>query len=197
METLSTESHVRLTIAASLLSTASISSTDSSLAPTCIPLASTGEVSPKPKLAFGLALPALPHILAALRGALDKDAFWGPEYWSYLFARAEQLCAGIKTLIASCVDLESLVSSPTTQPPSMGRSTTMPGLVFSARGKGETKGARLRKSKLAERQLRMKVEEMELMKRGALQYWAKAMVPNTTRSALLMRGERRRSLTCP
>jgi hypothetical protein len=56
-------------------------------------------------------------------------------------------------------------------------------------------GVRLRKSKLAKRQLRLKNEEMELMRRAALQCWAKAKMPGLVRE--MSEGRRSRSLTCP
>jgi hypothetical protein len=62
---------------------------------------------------------------------------------------------------------------------------------------GEEKGAKLKKSKLAKRQLRMKHEEIEIMRRAALQCWAKAAVPSKMRNQLLGKDNRRRSLTCP
>jgi hypothetical protein len=61
----------------------------------------------------------------------------------------------------------------------------------------EEKGVKLRKSKLAKRQLRMKGEEMEIMRRCALQCWARAAVPSRMRNELLGRHERSRRLTAP
>jgi hypothetical protein len=63
------------------------------------------------------------------------------------------------------------------------------------------KGVKLRKSKLAKRQLRLEREEIELMRRVAMQCWAKAKLPKGVRGEMLgQTGEdsrRRRSLTCP
>lgn len=65
----------------------------------------------------------------------------------------------------------------------------------------EGKGVKLRKSKLAKRQLRLEREEIELMRRVAMQCWAKAKLPKNVRGELLgQTGEdsrRRRSFTCP
>ncbi|PSN71935.1 hypothetical protein BS50DRAFT_544192 [Corynespora cassiicola Philippines] len=190
-ETLSTESHIRLTIAASLLSTASVASPNSET----------------PSTPTGATLPPLPHILPALREALSADPFWGPDHWSYLFSRATQLSAGIQALINECVNLESLVSSPPAASDKRrrravvtDRSVTLPGVLYAIAEDvpPEGKGARLRKSKLAKRQLRLKAEEIELMRRCALQCWAKAAVPSKIRGEILGRGDKRvRSLTCP
>ncbi|KAJ4986990.1 hypothetical protein SVAN01_07531 [Stagonosporopsis vannaccii] len=182
--TLSTESHLRLTIAASLLSTSSVA---------------TPASAPSPSRD----LPPLPHILPALRDALASDPFWGPDHWPYLLSRATQLSAGIQALIAECVNLESLVSSPSAERTAFlggKRSFTTPGLQYT--GAAEPKGARLKKSKLAKRQLRLEREEIELMRRLAMQCWARAKLPKGVRGEMLaQRGgeesKRRRSLTCP
>jgi hypothetical protein len=188
--TLSTESHIRLTIAASLLSTASIAS------PAGTPINEEGPNANR-------ALPPLPYILPALRSALDSDPFWSDDadMWPYLLSRATQLSAGIQALIADCINLESLVSSPTERPVHtlQKRGMTYPNMPFSSATQVEEKGVKLRKSKLAKRQLRLKDEEVELMRRVALQCWARAQVPKQVRGEILGTGKltRVRSLTCP
>ncbi|EAT91363.1 hypothetical protein SNOG_01714 [Parastagonospora nodorum SN15] len=110
---LSTESHIRLTIAASLLSTAAIASPTSP--------AAVDDESNK-------SLPPLPHILPALRSALASDPFWNNDgdMWPYLLSRATQLSAGIQALITECVNLESLVSSPTSARPGAAPRADLP-----------------------------------------------------------------------
>lgn len=189
--TLSTETHIRLTIAASLLSTAPVAS------PASTP---SNEDGANP----GRALPPLPHILPALRSALASDPFWSSDtdMWPYLLSRATQLSVGIQALIAECVNLESLVSSPTSYRPTdalQKRALTYPHVPCVSSVHAEDKGVKLRKSKLAKRQLRLKDEEVELMRRVALQCWAKANVPKQVRGEILGTGKmaRVRSLTCP
>jgi hypothetical protein len=186
--TLSTDSHIRLTIAASLLSTASVATP-------------TREEPPED---VDRTLPPLPYILPALQHAVINDPFWeGADIWSYILSRASQLSAGIQALILECVNLESLVSSPTTttsERPGSKRLLTHPTVPFVTSGQAvEEKGVKLRKSKLAKRQLRLRDEEVELMRRVAMQCWAKARVPKHIRGELLGMGEskRTRSLTCP
>lgn len=180
-ETLSTDSHIRLAIAASLLSTAS-----------------GGEGEPDEA---GCALPPLPHMLPALRDAVAQDPFWeGPDMWSYLVSRATQLSVGVQALIADCIDLASLVAGPETAVSApTTRALTHPSAVLASAQPAEQKGARLRKSKLAKRQLRMKDEEAEMMRRVALQCWAQARMPKSLRGDVLGLGRnvRARSLTCP
>ncbi|KAF9697710.1 hypothetical protein EKO04_004008 [Ascochyta lentis] len=195
--TLSTESHLRLTIAASLLSTSSVATPSTSNASSPANTPTTEEPS------TSRALPPLPHILPALRDALSSDPFWGPDHWPYLLSRATQLSAGIQALIDECVNLESLVSSPVADRTAFiggKRNFTTPGLQYT-NAQSEEKGVKLRKSKLAKRQLRLEREEIELMRRLAMQCWAKAKLPKSVRGQMLGQGgedsRRRRSLTCP
>ncbi|KAF2707965.1 hypothetical protein K504DRAFT_410746 [Pleomassaria siparia CBS 279.74] len=194
--TLSTESHIRLTIAASLLSTSPVSTPNSSNAST------PTDEHPSPSKS----LPPLPHILPALRDALSSDPFWGPDHWTHMFARADQLSADIQELIAECIDLESLVSSPRpTSYSSAGprRVGTAPALLLQRMAHGEEeerKGAKVRVSQMAKRQMKLRDEEMEMVRRCAMQCWARTAVPSRIRGELLgMRdGEkRRRNLSCP
>ncbi|KAF2492342.1 hypothetical protein BU16DRAFT_574354 [Lophium mytilinum] len=188
--TISTESHIRLTVASSLLSISPASSAPSDALPISEP---AGPTTPS-----GLSLPPLPHILPALREALAQDPFWGPEYWPYLLSRANSLSAGIQALIRECGELEALVSSPSpTSTPSEQRAALL--RYGGLHGDGEGSGTKLKKSKLAKRQLRMKGEELELLQRAALQCWGAVAVPAALRKQTLGRvGERRvRSLTCP
>lgn len=184
--TLSTESHIRLTIAASLLSTASVASPGS-----------TPESEQPPN---NRTLPPLPHILPALRKALASDPFWNDnaDMWPYLLSRATQLSADVQALITECVDLESLVSSPGERPVQK-RGITYPNMPFATSVQVEEKGVKLKKSKLAKRQLRLKDEEVELMRRVAMQCWAQARMPKHIRNEILGDGKanRTRSLTCP
>ncbi|KAF1972611.1 hypothetical protein BU23DRAFT_507873 [Bimuria novae-zelandiae CBS 107.79] len=187
--TLYTESHVRLTIAASLVSTASIASPSPASSPVAEEASDHTMSSPS--------LLPIPHILPALRAALDSDPFWGPEYFPYLLSRAAQLSGGIQALIADCVDLEALVSSPTSA--SRNKLLRTPSGEIIGQGSVEEKGMKLRKSKLAKRQLRMKNEETEYMRRSALQCWARAAVPSKLRGQVLGldKAKRVRRLTCP
>jgi hypothetical protein len=106
--------------------------------------------------------------------------------------------------MAECVNLESLVSSPIADRTAFvggKRSFTTPGLQYMGGQCTEEKGVKLKKSKLAKRQLRLERDEIEFMRRIAMQCWAKAKLPKAVRGDLLgQNGEdskRRRSLTCP
>ncbi|KAF2737425.1 hypothetical protein EJ04DRAFT_574603 [Polyplosphaeria fusca] len=195
--TLSTESHIRLTIAASLLSTADLPSptTSASSSTTSTPT----DANPPQLESETTSLPPLPHILPALRAALAADPFWGPTYWPAFLSRASILCKNIQELIAELVDLRALVSSPAAYPPRAPsyakRSVTAPIVVEGLGVEGKGKGMRLKKSKMAKRQLRMREEEEGLLRRCALQWWGRA--GGVGREVLGVGMGRARSLTCP
>ncbi|KAF2998270.1 hypothetical protein E8E13_006717 [Curvularia kusanoi] len=202
-ETLSTESHLRLTIAASLLSTAGVGAGSGGQGEG-VEEGDEGQDDGQGQPS----LPPLPHILPALRDALASDPFWGPDHWPYLLSRAAGLSKGIQALIKECADLEALVSSPSSSSPLSNSSRSAAPSVqrFSSHtAETEPKGARLKKSKLAKRQLRLEKEELELMRRVAAQCWARTCMTKRVRGELLgaVRGpgeeasRRRRSLTCP
>ena len=65
-------------------------------------------------------------------------------------------------------------------------------------GKEEVGGVRLKKGSMAKRQLRMRHEEVELLKRCAAQCWGNMVVPRNLRKELgIGKRERGRSATCP
>ncbi|KAF2439467.1 hypothetical protein P171DRAFT_123163, partial [Karstenula rhodostoma CBS 690.94] len=172
--TLSTESHVRLTMAASLVSTASTPSPPSSPTPSASSSrASSPETEdpppspspPAPSPTPSPSLPPIPHILPALRAALAADPFWGPTYWPYFLSRATQLAGGIRALIADCVGLEAL---PATAVASATTTTTMT---------TAERGVRVRRSRMARRLGRIEGEETAYLRRCAMQTWARAAMP--------------------
>lgn len=169
--TLSTESHIRLTLAASLLSTASPSPSSSS---SC----SSSPIEEAPNTTVSPALPPLPQLLPALAVALADDPFWGADYVPHLLERATQLADGIRALMDECVSLEAEVSSPTSP---VHKGMRVGGGLHGV----EEQGMKLLKSKLAKRQLQLHKEEEEFMKRGALQCWGRAEMGGRVRGWVL------------
>lgn len=181
METTSTESHIRLIIAASLLASA--------------PIPPAISINTWKDRTTGIDIPPFPDVIPALREALAKDPFWS-NYWSHLYARGMKLSDGIAALVSSCVDLEFLVLSTTPPKPSPRRSITLPGLMCTATGE-EHAGVKLQTSKLAERQLRLKDEEAEMMRECAMRCWTQPGVPRMEGNEFMRRSARRKCLTCP
>ncbi|EON68671.1 hypothetical protein W97_07929 [Coniosporium apollinis CBS 100218] len=227
LNTLSTESTLRIAITATLISSSSeTDTTPASLATALEFPRSAPSTSPLPSFSFFL--PALEH-------AVENDTFWGPYFWEHIFARAQLLETGIHALIAQCADLTILVTSPTastsTSPLSSplrskrNFSTPMSSIPLLIITEADNNNAgieatdtlntggslRIRKSTFSRRQLRLCREEQELLERLVRQCWGAVVLSNALSSEqrdavravvrgqrrLLMGGQRRRSLTCP
>lgn len=203
---LSTDSTVRFTLTSALLS-----STDTS--PPTSPTSPEGSPS----------LPDFTAVLPSLKTALGNDQFWGESYYEEFLSKSQRLASGIHDIISQCEQLEVLVSSRSTSPvrrdglrrvvtmnvASLGSTSSMPSLIRQDSSDGdEKKEIKLKKSRLAKRQSRLKHEERELLLRMAWQCWSATAIPAEQRMAardLSRRANRngelgrkhKRTLTCP
>jgi hypothetical protein len=157
-------------------------------------------------------LPDFSAMLPALEHALNSDSFWGPGTYSHLLTRSARLATGIHDLINQCSALEALVTS---APPSPTESLeSRRGSLFNTLvGEKDEKGCaiddrtgkemRLKRSKLAKRQMRLKEEQKAMIMRMAWQCWSVVQLPAEQRMAARAMGRkekhipRRRTLTCP
>lgn len=186
LHSVSTESAIRATLAAALLSSDTPGS-DSN--------ASNAEPT----------LPDCSAILPAFEHALHHDPFWGPGHYSTIHARAQRLTAGIQDLIAQCEILESLVSSapssPTSGGPDLRRGHTID--VLMPDKDQQNREIKLKKGRMARRQARLQDEQQHMIMRMAWQCWSAINMPADQRLAMKAaskKGEvvgRRRTLTCP
>lgn len=162
LQTLATELTIRGTIAAALLSSKDVPSSESTTSDDSSSVDSESENQPT--------LPEFSLILPALEQAMDNDAFWGPGHYSQIFTRSKRLVAGIQELMAQCQVLETLVTSAPPSPGGLGlrRGNTLDALSPSD-GKKEIK---LKKGRVAKRQATLKDEQEAMMMRMALQTWS-------------------------
>ena len=215
---LSTDSTARFTLTSALLS-----STDT----TPPPSPSLPEPTPS--------LPDFTTVLPALKQALDEDQFWGPSYYEEFLSKSQRVASGIHEIMAQCEQLEVLVSSRTTSPvrrkglrrvmtehvaraggvpaTTTTTTTTAPALprhdsaAANSSGDDDGKEMKLKKSRMAKRQSRLKHEERELLLRMAWQCWSVTAMPAEQRLAardVAKRGKygdldrnHKRTLTCP
>jgi hypothetical protein len=196
LHVLSTESTVRATLAAALLSI-----------PKLDPMAPTfPEASPD---ASDPSLPDFSAVLPAMEQALNDDPFWGPGNYDQIISRSTRLTIGIHDLISQCSALEALVTS---APPSPSggleqRRGHILDLLVAEQEEDSTsrvgKEIKLKKSRMAKRQLRLREEQKAMITRMAWQCWSAVQLPAEQRMALRSVGRRgvhlprRRSLTSP
>ncbi|KAJ9662008.1 hypothetical protein H2201_006297 [Coniosporium apollinis] len=221
LNTLSTESTLRIAITATLISSSSE------------PASNTASKRSRSSSST-TSLPSFAFFLPTLQRAVENDTFWGPYFWEHIFARAQLLETGIHALITQCADLTILVTSPTastftsplSSPVRQRRkfSTPMSSIplltITEADSNASVEDAdtaatgsslRIRKSTFSRRQLRLCREEQELLERLVRQCWGAVVLSNALSSEqrdavrAVVRGQRRmppqgwrrRSLTCP
>ncbi|KAF2834071.1 hypothetical protein M501DRAFT_944976 [Patellaria atrata CBS 101060] len=146
LETLTTDPHIRLAITAALLSE-----------------------HPSPS---SLTLPPFSFFLPTVATALAADPFWGSHAFGPLLDRAALLAAGIQTMIAQCAQLEALVTTPTLSPvePDAEPRLLTPATTGAV---GTGIGMKVRKGRMAKRQLRLRTEEQEMAARIVWQCWGR------------------------
>jgi hypothetical protein len=196
LHALSTESTVRATLAAAQLSIPRLSSTASSFAQNN---ANANDPS----------LPDFSAVLPAMKQALDHDPFWGPGSHSQFLNRSTRLTLGIHDLISQCSALEALVLSAPSSPTNnleQRRGHVLDLLVAEKDEDNNSRAGkeiRLKKSRMAKRQMRLREEQKAMIMRMAWQCWSAVQLPAEQRIALRAVGRRapplprRRSLTSP
>ncbi|TKA53910.1 hypothetical protein B0A49_07893 [Cryomyces minteri] len=125
------------------------------------------------------ALPTLSCWLDSLHHALDEDSFWGPGYFDYIEPKAVHLEEGIQDLITQCFQIEALISSPTTAQTPGQQLILHPSLSRAAPEHTRRHGMRIRKSRMAKKQMRMLKEEERWLQQIVCYFW-KALNPITT-----------------
>ncbi|KAJ9643594.1 hypothetical protein H2199_004273 [Coniosporium tulheliwenetii] len=194
LNTLSTESTLRIAITATLISSSSE------------PASNTASKRSRSSSST-TSLPSFAFFLPTLQRAVENDTFWGPYFWEHIFARAQLLETGIHALITQCADLTILVTSPTAST----FTSPLSSLVEDADTAATGSSLRIRKSTFSRRQLRLCREEQELLERLVRQCWGAVVLSNALSSEqrdavrAVVRGQRRmppqgwrrRSLTCP
>jgi hypothetical protein len=191
LHSVSTESTIRATLAAALLS----SDTAPDLGSNPFHEAQSAEPS----------LPDFSTILSAFEHALHNDAFWGPGHYSNILARSQRLTAGIRDLIVQCEILEGLVvsapSSPTSGDLGLRRGHTIDAVMPEKDKKNRE--IKLKKGRMARRQARLRDEQQHMIMRMAWQCFSAVNMPADQRLALKAASRkvefvgRRRTLTSP
>lgn len=135
----------------------------------------------------GPTLPSFRFFLDELENVLEKDELYGADFFERMQPKAIATRNGIEELIYQCIELDNLLSQPTSPVDLATPATSLPpSPVLGAAG---GKGMKVKRSKLAKRQMKLEVEEEawmeEMLKRcwDQLQPEQKAgMMPVPTRS---------------
>lgn len=156
-------------------------------------------------------------MLPSLKQALDEDHFWGPSYYEEFLSKSQRLASGIHEIMAQCTQLEAAARTRAASPARRNglrrvvtEQVSRAGAAAPRRDSGngdDGKEMKLKKSRLAKRQSRLRLEERELLLRMAWQCWSVAAVPAEQRLAAREAAKRgkygdlgrnhKRTLTCP
>lgn len=105
----------------------------------------------------GPTLPSFIFYLSSLRTALEADPLWGPDYFESVAPKAAVTRNGIEELIHQCLELDAVLSAPTTPASNEALSPRISPVLAPM---GGTPGLpRVKRSKIAKQQARLKVEE--------------------------------------
>lgn len=99
-----------------------------------------------------------PQFLDSLERAIEQDPLFGPDFFELMQPKAHATRNGIEDLIHQCLELDALtsqVSSPSDPASPVESEQTTPVLGPA----GGTPGMKVKRSKMARRQMRLKVEE--------------------------------------
>lgn len=108
----------------------------------------------------GPTLPSFIFYLHSLRDALADDPLWGEEYFEMVGPKAELTRNGIEDLIHQCLELDAILSAPATPATDEALSAaTSPCISPVLAPMGGTPGMKVKRSKMAKQQMRLKVEE--------------------------------------
>lgn len=133
----------------------------------------------------GPTLPSFMFFAEYLQDALEADELWGEGYFEHMTPKAVQTRHGIEDLIHQCLELDALLASapatPSTEDPSSVCSSASVSPVLAPIG--GTPGMKVKRSRMAKRQMRLKVEEEQWMEEMLKQTWQQ-LQPNVENGLL-------------
>jgi hypothetical protein len=99
-------------------------------------------------------------ILPAIRTAILTDSFWTPSHYPHFLARSQSLADGLRDLHIQILEMEVVLSSPPSSDSSSDSTTTTSSYAMERRdGDSPRSLIKIRPSKLAKRQMRLREEE--------------------------------------
>jgi hypothetical protein len=108
----------------------------------------------------GPTLPSFIFYLSSLKSALAADSLWGEDYFELVAPKAAMTRNGIEDLIHQCLELDAILSAPTTPATDEALSAaTSPRISPVLAPMGGTPGMKVKRSKMAKHQMRLKLEE--------------------------------------
>lgn len=117
----------------------------------------------------GPTLPSFMFFLESLEHAIEEDELYGPDFFELMQPKAVATRDGVEDLIHQCLELDVLLSQPTSPDPSSPESSVPASPVVGPLG--GTPGMKVKRSKMARRQMRLQVEEEQWMEDMLRKCW--------------------------
>lgn len=109
----------------------------------------------------GPTLPSFTFFLDSLERAIEEDELYGDGFFEMMQPKAVATRDGVEDLIHQCLELDILLSQPSSPDPSSPESSVPTSPVVGPLGGGP--GMRIKRSKMAKRQMKLKKEEEQWM----------------------------------
>ncbi|KAK5126133.1 hypothetical protein LTR85_011488 [Meristemomyces frigidus] len=106
----------------------------------------------------GPTLPSFMFFLESLERALEQDPLWGEDFFEMMQPKASATRNGIEELIHQCLELDTVMSQPSSPSNPSSPEASVPASPVLA-PLGGTPMTKVKRSKMARRQMRLKVEE--------------------------------------
>ena len=109
----------------------------------------------------GPTLPSFMFFLESLETAIHADELFGEDFFERMRPKALTTSTGIESLIHQCLELDLVLSQPSSPDPSSPATSLPPSPVMGPMG-GQP-GMKVRRSRMAKRQMKMQLEEEQWM----------------------------------
>ncbi|KAK5175613.1 uncharacterized protein LTR77_000752 [Saxophila tyrrhenica] len=120
----------------------------------------------------GPTLPSFMFFLDSLERALARDALYGPDFFEMTQPKAVATRNGIEELIHQCIELDVVISQASSPSDPSSPQSSVPGSPSLAPlGATPSSGLKVKRSKIARRQLKLQVEEEQWMDEMLKRCW--------------------------
>lgn len=117
----------------------------------------------------GPTLPSFMFFLESLERAIEGDELYGQDFFELIQPKAVATRDGVEDLVHQCLELDVLLSQPTSPNPATPDSSAPVSPVMGPLG--GTPGMKVKRSKLARQQMRLQVEEEQWMEDMLKKCW--------------------------
>lgn len=119
----------------------------------------------------GPTLPSFTFFLNSLARAIQSDPLYGDDFFELIQPKAVQTVNGVEDLMRQCLDLDMALSAAPSPPDASSPDASVPVSPVLAPLGGTPKGMKVKRSKMARRQMRLKMEEEQWMQEMVKKCW--------------------------